>query len=281
MKGRRQGGREGDSEKRQDDRKVKGPRISLSFRKIVGQANKSATPVKMMAKLFENVNSSSTDSATLVQPPTSASYELGSKARGIVLRKKMTTVIFGTSITFGVKGELLGHKGRKCINKSKRGAKVGDISRMLDEFYYTDSAACDIEKVILSFGTNDIKYEREGVGKLYGPIVNVIEKAKAYFPGSIIFVQCCLPIRNVYTYTVPNVLNFNRMLRDICNQTSFCLYVDCFNTFLSEDGNDYNRYIYRDWLHPNRRGEGLLCRWFKFIINNDHCFGSVINHMGF
>ena len=72
----------------------------------------------------------------------------------------------------------------------------------------------------------------------------------------------------VHWFTAPNVLGFNNLLKEICRVT-LCLYIDCFRDFVLEDGTDHDYYLFRDWLHLNKRGVGILYIWIKFIINND------------
>ena len=69
---------------------------------------------------------------------------------------------------------------------------------MIDNFYFTNAAANDVEKVILSFGTNDIHYAQKGIRHLVNPIFEVVNKVKSLFPGALIFIQSVLPMRNLY-----------------------------------------------------------------------------------
>ena len=67
--------------------------------------------------------------------------------------------------------------GREFINVSVNGAHIKDISEMIDNFHATSPAAKDIEKVILSFGTNDIKiYESNHKREI--PYEELVRKAK-------------------------------------------------------------------------------------------------------
>ena len=259
------------------DKSVSGVRYSISFRcmKTGATAVGATTPVKELASKFEGQKPSQ-----FTPPPTNTKPN-----EGIKFTKKKTTVIFGTSITSGVVGSRLGMRGRTVINRSLSGAHLDRHSRsrapvisdMVDDFFNLDPAANDIEKVILSFGTNDIKFATRGVKHLTGLVYDLINKVKSYFPGALIFVQCTLPIRNQYWYTVSNVLGFNSILREACMKTN-CSYIDCFEDFLSYDRYDYNKALYRgDPWHLNKRGLGILCTWLKAVINRDY-FNRVINH---
>jgi hypothetical protein len=193
--------------------------------------------------------------------------------RPILGTKKRTTVLFGTSITDAVIGKRLARKGRQVINISESGADIKMISEMVDDFALYDPAADDIEKVVLFFGTNDIKDSSKGVSHLKTPVFNLINKVKYCFPGAIILVMSNLPMKNMYWYTCPNFIYFNDILRDASHKTN-SYYVDCFRNFLSEDGFDYNKFLFRDPWHLNKRGLGILCSILKTVINYD-TFSSV------
>ena len=148
----------------------------------------------------------------------------------------------------------------------------------IDDFVLTDPYANDFEKVILSFGTNDIKYERHGIKYLKGHVFRIVNKVKSAFPGAMIFIQCTLPMKNLYWYTSINFLGFNDILEEVAYKTN-CYFIDCFNSFLSEDKMDYEKRLFKDPWHLNRRGLGILCSWLKPIINFDSFDNRVINHI--
>ena len=145
---------------------------------------------------------------------------------------------------------------------------------MIDDFNVYDPAADDIEKVVLAFGTNDIKDARYGVKHLKNDVFNLINKVKGYFPGAVILVLSTLPMKNMFWYTCQNFINFNHILKDVCYKTN-CYYVDCFDNFVNEDCSDYNKLLFRDPWHLNKKGLGLLCTILKGVINWNY-FSSVI-----
>jgi lysophospholipase L1-like esterase len=192
-------------------------------------------------------------------------------------KKRKTTVLFGTSITKYVREKQLGFRGRKVVNISQSGAKVKDIILNVREFYMTHEAARndDIEKIIFSFGTNDIKFSKSGVRHLRKYILELVDMTKCLFPTAVILFQCCLPIRCMYPYIARNVLDFNNLLREICFFNN-CVYIDCFSSFLTS--NFCNRHLYHDWLHLNNKGVGVLSTWLKYIIN-ENSFDRVVNNL--
>lgn len=248
------------------DHSIKEDRYSLSFRRRIVPGEKGAPNIANITKSTSLKSNSSTNLLSKSNNQSDNNTSISDINSHRI--KRRTSVLFGTSITSTVIGKRLGHGGRQCINVSRSGAKIGDISDMVDDFKFNNPAACDVEKVIFSFGTNDVKYKHKGIGNFRQPIIELIEKTNRYFPGCIIYIQCVLPIGVIQSYTAANVLAFNDILRDIC-RTTFCFYVDCFWDFVSHDGMDHNKDLYRDWLHLNKWGVGLLCGWLKYIINND------------
>lgn len=213
------------------DLRIKKSRFCLSFRRMLPDEEEKAipaqpsSPVKELIEQFTKgqlpfpARASQTTSDIKVTPPAPKQPQTSR------FKKKRTTVLLGTSITSRIKSSQIPERGRKFINLSKSGAKIRDIGHNLRAFYELDKAADDVEKIILSFGTNDIKYSRRGVYHLKRYIVRVFDDAKLLFPDAMIIVQCCLPIRNIYGYIVQNVLNFNQMLSQLCSQYN-CVYVD-------------------------------------------------------
>lgn len=247
-------------------------RYSLSFRRMIPVETASSSPVKDLVSRFDTVQP---PQSVLSSPPSTNvtghhSPEWVRKDDQTPNKPKVrkTTVIFGTSVTIGVDGYRLAYGGRKCINKSVSGAKVHDIAEMVKDFYENDEQSDDVNKIILSLGTNDIKFASNGVNKFRRSIIELVRSIKSMFPGALIYIQCVLPMKLRFHYTARNVLQFNNILYNICTMER-CLYIDCFRDFIDQAGFDYNKNLYKDNLHLNRRGIGVLCRWLKHCINRD------------
>ena len=148
------------------------------------------------------------------------------------------------------------------------------LSHMVDNFKLYDADADDVDKVVLCFGTNDIKHSKDGVAHLKNDVFNLVNKVKDYFPGAVVLVVSVLPMKNMYWFTVDNFYDFNDILQDVCFKTN-CYYIDCFNNFLTEDRFDYNHRLYKDPIHLNNKGLGVLCSILKNIINCDS-FSSIL-----
>ena len=274
-----------------------GLRFSLSFRKkisatpeliiqpaelVVPQAGQHdavgdtvPSPVKTIIKMFDDKAGTTAALSPIETPPVTSTskvpvYEIE------LPKRKSTTVLFGTSLTASLHlNKISLNRGRKFVNVSQRGAKIPDIERIVDNFYLVNPSANDVDKVILAFGTNDIKFETGGVKKFKDPIINLIKKTKFYFPDAIILVQCTLPMRNLYWYTCENFCGFNDILRGVCFNYN-CVYIDCFHDFLSRDRFDHNRNLYNDIFHLNYWGRNILCHWISKVCNSNS-FNRVLD----
>ena len=164
----------------------------------------------------------------------------------------------------------LGRNGRNVINVSTSGARIVDFIDITRNFYEDNPYAKkdDIEKVIFSLGTNDVKSFRPGVNHLRKYLIGLIDTVKGLFPAATVIFQSCLPIRGVQPHIPINVVKFNELLRGLCSENN-CVYLDCFRDFLSNDLCEENSYLYHDWLHLNKRGVNILSLWFKSVINTN------------
>jgi alkylated DNA repair dioxygenase AlkB len=265
------------------NKQCSGSRYSISFRCMkpdnCSSTNTNAlpnitTPVKNLVMQFES-GSLVNDSTNEI--PTASDEPFMTPPSSPPIKKKRTTVLFGTSMTLNLEKRVSKLKGgRKFLNVSNWGAKIRDIKVHLQDFSDTHEAAGDVEKIIFSLGTNDIKFAKRGVNHLKRYVAELIDLAKHLFPDAITMFQCCLPIRVTYHYTVSNVLNFNKMLKSLCYDFN-CVYVDCFKLFLSADERDHNRNLFYDWLHMNWNGKGILGNWLTHVINQNSYYNLVLD----
>ncbi len=287
-----------------------GVRYSLSFRRKLSPEPTTTTgkleldsPVKsIMSKLNKSCRSEpvaftrGSSSVQTVGTPQPASTKSAPPALNQQpTKRRRTTVLFGTSITTRLNSNSISSKGHPFINVSRSGATMTTISDMVQDFHDTNPASSDVEKVILSFGTNDIARERHGVynpqgftkQQLYSradsgvkkfrqQAADIVKKVKSLFPGAVVIIQCVLPMQDRYWYTTTNVIAFNNMLKDIARSYN-CYYIDCFDRFLSRDKRDFNKELYYDWLHLNKWGLNLLSKSLKYVTGtNSNMFGSII-----
>ena len=184
-----------------------------------------------------------------------------------------TTVLFGTSITSRIISSKLTHgTNKKVINISQSGAKIRDIAQNMEKFYEdAKTFPEDIEKIVFSFGTNDIRFSR-GVNQYHQPIIDLIEKTKKFFPRASIVMQSVLPIKVDREFTGGNFRNFNRMLFNICKKEK-CAFLDIFDEYIAFNRYtnkwDYNPKLYFDKLHLNNLGLGKLARALKNVVRDN------------
>ena len=150
-----------------------------------------------------------------------------------------------------------------------------------------DAEIHDIDRVIFSIGTNDIKYYRDHFGRpgdlciFINPIEELILLCRRYFGQSVkIYFQSVLPMRCLYTYTPANFEGFNKMLSDICKLNSNCYFIDWFKMFLNPLGNDIESALYWDNLHLNRFGNNMLHDLFEDLLSNHFSsYNNCYTHM--
>ena len=179
-------------------------------------------------------------------------------------------VIFGTSITHAVNGEMMSRGSRRVINISESGNKIGDIMDSVRDFCLENpSAVNSVDKVIISVGTNDIKhfnsFDHDLNKRFRRPLTKLMKQVKLVFPLAQIIFKCVLPFKITYKYHPKSVHEFNVLLLELCKEHS-CIFMDCFGGFLDEHGVDYDTYLYRDFYHLNESGLKQLCRALKYAI---------------
>ena len=228
-------------------------RYSISFRKLIDRDEHTAT---MGAKN--------------VSPPTPTP-------------EPPTTLIIGTSIPDDLNEHKLAgrHKSAKVIKLCKRGAHVKQISDLVDGFYKSkDCNPSNVDKVIMSIGTNDIRYCRNGVGHLFFPVRNLVQKVKTLFPLARIYIQSLIPIRYHQNNPgnlkiVENVLEFNKLLLKAAAEEN-CFFFNMFDKFLDPTPARVPiPHYYRDAVHLSSAGLSILARSYIEIIRGRKC--SIIN----
>ncbi len=276
------------------DKKVRGERISLSFRCFIPEANQKSKVVTSIpstplmessisnypgdAKMGDLSPISTMDLNPSVQgydPYTSHSTNMSSKSR----HEEKLCIIFGTSITDRIDGARMSRGTRKVVNVSYSGANILDVTGEVKAFANDNPRSVEnVDKIVFCVGTNEIKWfnpNRRSVTKCFrSRLVNLIKITKAHFPQALIIFRCVLPIRVVYNYTARAVEQFNDLLYDICGVYG-CMYSDdFFSEFLKWEWNsfgrnwlrNYNTDLYWDNFHLKDRGLSILCRALKNII---------------
>ena len=233
-------------------------------------------PTGMVAR---NLNAAWGNSGLGYSPFPSSSLD-NSKSPGRNSSNEKLCVLFGTSITTGIDSTKMSRGNRTFVNMSYSGARIGDIRDAVNDFYMENSnAAKRVDKIILSFGTNEMKhfnsFAKSVKDTFFNPVCSLVNQIKVLFPYAQIYFQSLLPIRIMFRYDPNSIHCFNHMLINVCKKYG-CGFIDCFSDFLDEYAIDINLDLYQDrkWrkIHLSARGLGLLCRHLKRVI-----YGNVFN----
>ena len=184
------------------------------------------------------------------------------------------TLIIGTSIADDLDTKRLAGKNNsaKVVKLCKRGGHIQHISNTVDEYFKSDQCnSSAVHKIIVSMGTNDIRWCKSGVGHLYYPMQNFICRLKTFFPNAKIFIQSLTPVRYHRTRpenasVVENVLEFNKILLKVAVAEE-CWYFDMMDKFL--DNTPFRIPVpglFRDSVHLSPSGLSILAKAFIKII---------------
>ena len=284
------------------NKKIKGERISLSFRCFVpkGKQVTAVTAPRLSTPLKVNTVTSTSNGSVFhsandvlhdMSPIKKLSFELNSNSQGYCpySRDKSSArtapksdekicVIFGTSITDRVDGARMSRGSRTVINCSNSGANISDVTSEVEAFCNDNPrSVANVDKIIFCIGTNEVKWfntKRRNINVFRAPLANLVKLTKSLFPHAHIIFRCVLPIRIVYKYTAIAVEGFNRILFDVCREFG-CIYSDeytgeflkyCYCKFFDYWYMNYNADYYWDNWHLNDKGIKILCRALKNII---------------
>ena len=243
-------------------------RYSISFRKlssptpestrILNVSPQTSSPVKDTIKTFENLinNDRNINSDNVLY---------GDLFESVTCREDIS-LIAGDSFTAKLDPKLLGKDKKKVFNISRGGNKINQVTQSLDDFYLQCSPEYNVDQLFICVGTNDIRNcKSNGVRHLRNPLVEMLNKAKYLFPSAKIFLQTLLPLPiadfNAH-YVIRNVNEYNALIDELCRSQEVYI-LDVFWRFLDGGFRDpqlFNNDI-RD-CHPNRRGVGLLARFY-------------------
>jgi alkylated DNA repair dioxygenase AlkB len=176
------------------------------------------------------------------------------------------SVLLGTSLTKWIPS------GPGFVNLSTSGARLTSphpdwrgrtAHEILEEFRRTEPDI-KVGKIIIAFGTNDLRYLRGKQGNppcmkhLESPMRALIKESRNMFKNANIFVAHLIPMRPEHRFTVGNVWNFNNIISRICFEMG-CNTLFWTNEFLirAKQSNMLyinNRLFCKDGIHLNRFG---------------------------
>ena len=186
------------------------------------------------------------------------------------------TVLIGTSITSRINPyRVVGKSATKFFNCSTSGDKIENASDKVDMLYAgtltdqggntVDGDNNDIQNIIFSVGTNDIRRKSNGVSSMFSPVKALLAKTRLLFPKATIYVQSLIPMGFEHSWTPRNVLEFNSILRRCVREVPKCAYIDVFNEFLDGSRRYPLQALFHDTLHPSHKGCSVLARAFIMI----------------
>ncbi len=188
--------------------------------------------------------------------------------------KQPALLVAGDSFVARLDAERLGKGKQKVINIAQGGLKIIDVQKKIEKFA-ENNTQFDIQKVILSVGTNDIRYCKSGIQHLKNSICDFMKFLKLTFPYAKIYFQSIIPLpHNKCPYVVSNVLKMNNLLFNLCSRFHL-YYLDVFGSFLNRWGYrnsdlfpqfDSTKELYD--IHPNKRGMGVLARHYIYLIHS-------------
>ncbi len=228
-------------------------RYSLSFRRIVTQTK---------------------DNSDLKATPDMSTSTQTTEDKGLSL-KQPAVLVAGDSFAARLDADLLGKGKKKVINIAQGGLKIIEVQKKIEVFVKSNTQY-DIQKVILSVGTNDIRQCKSGIQHLKNSICDFMKFLKLTFPYAKIYFQSIIPLAHdkSCSYVVSNVLNMNNLLFNLCSRFHL-FYMDVFSSFLNRWGHR-NSYLFPTFdstkqlydIHPNKRGMGVLARHYIYLIHS-------------
>ena len=127
----------------------------------------------------------------------------------------------------------------------------------------------------MSVGTNDIRYCESGIAHLKGAVSSLMRTIKMILPNAKVWFQSLPPINpNGCKFTEKNVIQMNNLIYNMCSRYRL-YYLDIFHAFLDARGcinsrlfPHYDTNRKRFDIHPNKKGMGVLARFYIFIIHS-------------
>ena len=247
------------------------------FRHAVPESEDSGCGGRWVLSFRKTIDGDSIEDRDGIGSPMAASYKSNEISfdigKPLNVLKENVSLVFGASIINGLDSNRLAKGTNKCFVYAEGGRRISQISKVLDEVY-EEHRDNNVVKVFVSTGVNDIRYCRNGIFHLRSQLNHLITKIHTYFPHAKVYFQSILPVHIENNFTVINILNFNKMLFEVCVSRR-CYYLNVFNLFLSHWGNARNMRLYSDRVHLNKRGLAILARVYILHINKER-FNPVI-----
>ena len=251
------------SENKKTDCNESGFRYSLSFRGLM------KCPTLQKAPIVVADNDSLNQEFGKPIPPN---QEFGKP----IPPKKYACLIAGDSYAAHLDKTRLG-KGKIAVeNVAEGGSKISGVRKQLEK-YARSHLDTQVNKLIISVGTNDIRNARNGINHLRGPLKELCTTIKDLFPHAKVFFQSLLPLPLKHSrdwLTNTTVIEFNWLIYNECSFRHF-YYIDAFNNFskFNRNRNDpptrFDEFFEINGIHPNpKRGMGVLARLYLRALHS-------------
>ena len=191
--------------------------------------------------------------------------------------KCYVSLIAGDSYAARLDKSRLG-KGRIVVeNIAKGGAKISAVKLQLETYARTHPDT-QVNKLIISVGTNDIRNARTGIDHLRGPLKELCTTIKDLFPYAKVYFQSLLPLplkHNRDWSTNTTVIKFNWLIYHECTFRHF-YYIDAYSKFrkFNRKGSfdppaRYDYYFEDNGIHPHpERGSGILAKEYLRALHS-------------
>ena len=188
------------------------------------------------------------------------------------------SLVAGDSYAARLDTKLLGRGYLTVKSVAKGGATINKVKGQLEEFVVSNSNVI-VDKLLISVGTNDIRYCNNGIDHLRGPLKQLCVTIRELFPKTKIFFQSLLPLPCLNKYdwnTNTNVIEFNRLLFNECVYRRFCL-MNTFVKFIRPCMNIWCPHLRNDKLfppndiHPNDKiGISILAKEYIRALHSNY-----------
>ena len=176
-------------------------------------------------------------------------------------------LVFGSSLTKGLKEHLLSRRGKNFGVFTNSGAHVdGVMQDVLREAIKGDICRKCVDTVFFVCGGNDVENRRlHGFTESYEKLVDY---ASYIFPNAGIKVVSLLPRRLRYSNHLSDILRANDALSTICEARENCRYINIFSYYIKDRKNFFDsnckemvlnsKLFSKDSLHFNYKGNSVL-----------------------
>ena len=232
-----------------------GKRYSLTFRRIIPS---QFPPLTQPLPTQKTVPSQPTPPLATVQTKNSTPLQ------------RYDALVYGSSLTKGLKENLLSQRGKTFKVYPHGGAHVSDIISDIKKTKGSNNIDTDaVSNLFLMCGGNDIEnmYTDEDLYTLCSFYEHLLKTAKDVFPNARINLISLIPRRSRYINHWDRVFWINSELISICKQMN-ARFLSIFSHFMDNKSGSMNINLYnRDEVHLNSKGSSVLGKVLIGVAN--------------